>query len=853
MTKSASSAENLIEAGVKHFNAGEAARADDYFSRALTLRPADQQTLFFRAHARHSLGRRADAWRDLRAVLGKGAGAAAWLAAADFHERESRLDRALRACSRALAVSTSDFLGPVHEKKGDLEARLGRPRASLSSFRRALAAGGRSPRLELKAAQRLEALGDFRGALVWCRRAGTDEARLLAKRLGWRLWIGDLAEKVPAPLREAAEAAGPGSAAAWSARAEAELSAGLAGRAESSLRRAISKGAPLAGRLRDLQARRRRDAAAARLNSARELARRGFLPEALKRCAALPSLDARLLEAKICLELGLAERAARTVDAAVRARPRDPHVLLKAAELHSGLGRQDRAVILATAACRADSRRVESWLALAEAQAACYLEEESRRSVAQALPLSRQASEMLRAAAILHRLGSFPDALKALERACRASPDWAEPWARRAQLELWEGRLAKALSFARRARSLTPGHPQALRAEAGALVLSGRAARALPLLERALLSLPRDAEALTWKGEALKLLGRPAAARRALEAACAGGYPLAALFNLELLQLARGKAPRGATHEYITTSVPAEIAPLGRGDVTNPARYRRNLERALRALKGNRSLDATFRYRGRLTRHVHFFPRGLLMDRQALLRFGDARTALLPFERILRETPLEAYPYSHRAEIYLWLGRYGLAEKDFRRALALNDALLWPKIGIAAVALLRGKPAAAVERLEYAAGRGGSDSILSNWWGEALRRLGRPREALARLARIPERLPYRPAVWLNVALCRLDVGQAGEARRLYAALRRAVPEFLAAAERAALSGRVPKTEAELRLALETALGLMRGNRSSWFHSFYQDGRPRVMRLRGVRREKAPAVLRGYPWAFAEEQ
>jgi predicted Zn-dependent protease len=241
------------------------------------------------------------------------------------------------------------------------------------------------------------------------------------------------------------------------------------------------------------------------------------------------------------------------------------------------------------------------------------------------------------------------------------------------------------------------------------------------------------------------------------------------------------------------------------------------------------------------------------MDRQALLRFGDARMALRPFDRLLRAEPREAYPYSHRAEVYLWLGRYARAEKDFRRALALNDYLLWPKIGLAAAALLRGNPARAVERLEHASGRGGSDSILSNWWGEALRRLGRPREALARLARIPEKLPYRPAVWLNAALCRLDLDQPAEARRLYRALRRAIPEFLAEAERGASHGRVPRTEAELRRALEKALALMRGNRSSWFYSYHQRGRPRVMRLRVADREKAPPMLRGYSWAFMSER
>ena len=51
--KTTSSAESLIERGLKLFNDGRPAPAEVLFTRALALQPGNSQAVYFRAHARH--------------------------------------------------------------------------------------------------------------------------------------------------------------------------------------------------------------------------------------------------------------------------------------------------------------------------------------------------------------------------------------------------------------------------------------------------------------------------------------------------------------------------------------------------------------------------------------------------------------------------------------------------------------------------------------------------------------------------------------------------------------------------------------------------------------------------------
>jgi predicted Zn-dependent protease len=161
-------------------------------------------------------------------------------------------------------------------------------------------------------------------------------------------------------------------------------------------------------------------------------------------------------------------------------------------------------------------------------------------------------------------------------------------------------------------------------------------------------------------------------------------------------------------------------------------------------------------------------------------------------------------------------------------------------VGAAACRLLLGDLDAALAGFEYASKHGGSESILGVWLGETLRRLGRPKEAVAWLRTWKQPLPFRPPLWLNLALALEDLGEKKEAARILAGLRRHLPGFMEDAAKAA-GGR-----ATSRDVLEAALASMRGNRSSWMYTYYgSDGKLRTIPIRGVAAADVPAGLRGY--------
>lgn len=539
------------------------------------------------------------------------------------------------------------------------------------------------------------------------------------------------------------------------------------------------------------------------------------------------------------------------------------------AELHIALDEPAAALETFRKALALEPSSADTIARSGELQENLGLREEALASLRRAAALEpRSAALRRRIARVLADLREFDAQARELERAIALEPRDAGALLDLARLRLWRKELPSATALARRAvaEATDPEfEARARRVLGAAAALAGRRSEARRELDAALRLAPGDAESWVWSAELHRRAGDPRAALSDLRKADGLGYhALGSLINRFLAGLAatgRGPAPGDPDFAYIMSTVPPALIDLrDEGARSDPRRLRARLEKALAWLGGNRSLVQTFlvgsKKSRRLVNHVNYFPRDRLVFLQSTIHYGDYERVLSLFDRLIRREPREAYPYSHRAEVYLWVGRYDDARRDFARARRLNPKLLWPWVGAAACSMLLGDCARALRELDETKGRG-SPSILCNWRGESYRRLGEPGRALRELARIPEKFPFRPAVWINTALAQGDLGDERAQTEMPRRLRRHMPEFILDAAREA-GVRAPDspdgswTAEGARRTLESALALMRGNRSSWMYGYVLDGRYKVIRLRGTSPELVPANLHGFAWALDPE-
>jgi tetratricopeptide (TPR) repeat protein len=580
-------------------------------------------------------------------------------------------------------------------------------------------------------------------------------------------------------------------------------------------------------------------------NRGKEGASRGWFTRAIE---ASP-LDPRgyYFRAVASRSIGREADAAEDLTALSRLKPCAAETRLRAAELLLELRLADRARGEIRAALRLGGResRADSWLALARLEGKVGRSGESRRCLVRALAAA-PAGPMRRAAAarLLEVLGDYAGAEKLLRPCEKGAEAFSAGGLELARLRLWRGDASSACRLAERAlREEAWPAGAAHRTLGAARVLEGRLEAAVRELDLALAAVPHDAEARIWRGEAQRRLGNLAAARAdLLEAERLAPLHLGLLLNLELLDLAEGRQAPADKRLYVQSRVPAEVSRMRRAFEAGPADAAAAAEGALKALGGNRSASPTFVMRGKLADQVHFFPRDRLVELQSALRFGDAASVLSEFDRLAKLHPNEAYVYSHRGEVKLWLGRWAAAREDFERALKLNGELLWPKIGLGAALLFEGRVEEALRRFELASDRT-SDSIVCPWRGEALRLLGRPKEALREFDKLKEPLPFRPSAWLQRAMLAGTLGRRAEAERILRRLERHAPDFLSEA------GSAGGTQAVLQRALE----MMRGNRSRWMYTYFRAGGLRALRFRGIDPASVPLDQRSHTWQWYGER
>jgi tetratricopeptide (TPR) repeat protein len=400
-----------------------------------------------------------------------------------------------------------------------------------------------------------------------------------------------------------------------------------------------------------------------------------------------------------------------------------------------------------------------------------------------------------------------------------------------AQLRLWAGDAARARSIASQVLARGPS-AAAFRIRGAAHVLDGRFSEALPDLDRALSLAPRDTEAIVWKGEAFLRAGQLDPAIAELRRACStsGAYQVAELL-LQWARIRAGASARFGERTFETfQSLLDEVCPDAAGDLhsDDDGRVLAALETAVRRLRGNRSMAPSFAPDGGAAIQpvrLSLPPRHASIVAQTQLDISGPAGALGALDAVFANHPGSVSPWCYRGELLVWLGRYAEARADFETALRMHERTRWAWIGLAAVELLEGNPRRSLEvnARGLATMNNEAGPTLFVYRGEAYRVLGEHDRALADLEKSVRETPNRVGAWINLALTRKAVGDDDSIAPIWLRLRRIAP---ALTDEAARESGVPTTDrldvATIVRVLETALRMMRGNRSStyltWFNS-----------------------------------
>ena len=651
-----------------------------------------------------------------------------------------------------------------------------------------------------------------------------------------------------------------------------------AGRTDSpAVRRWLDDGAPFAFLLRAVALRRagRRDAAAADVARAVELAPRSVLVLTLaaRMRFALREYDAAFADLAAAAALPTSAAAASALDWSF--------------ELARRLGRYREALDTAAGALALDAGAADRNLArldqiadllqvnanysaaLHYTQAALALDPNSvrlhmraaalhcrrgdpdgtRRAIAAATTLAPRdggtVAVRLEGARQLIELGAFADARGQLRRVLDEEPGSDAALALLGVLALWSGQLAEAERCADAV--IAAGGAPGWRLRGALRVLADDHAAALADLDEALRRDPRDYEAHVWRGEALYRLGRPDDAFAALNR---GGEMVEEYADYLAPQMLRllAQAARGTYPGLPEQGVPAALEEIfpGRRQATDErdlGAMRAFLEDALRAMAGNRSVTATFVSRDAagepklVPLRVRRSPRGPSKLALWLLTSEGREAAERALEAVHREYPDSPEPHCYHGELYLYVGDYVAARRQFDQALALYDRTRWAFIGLGAVELLEGHPERTLPLLERSVELSrGAGPTLYVYRGEAQRRLGNFDAAIADLDYATQLNPTRVSAWVNLALARDETGEQDALAAGLRHLRRIAPGLVHDAARAAgvvisaVEGDALSPDRDPARALfETMLRMMRGNRSSTCVTYFSnDGHLRVV-------------------------
>jgi len=476
-------------------------------------------------------------------------------------------------------------------------------------------------------------------------------------------------------------------------------------------------------------------------------------------------------------------------------------------------------------ACDLEPRSARLKMALADALGATSGTDELTSLLEDVLTEKKDDPTYLGAAARMALgAGAFPHARTFAERLLRVDARAGAAHDVLGHLALFRGESDDAVLHAE--ALLAASEPAlGLTIRGGALALGGRDdAAALAFLERANLEDDHAWEAHAWRAEILLR-------RRALDAAAneadraiseAQGFLLSARIVRVLARFGSSeegrRRPAGAAYreaEFLEIEQGVHLlCPAARGRTDGDARIRL-LEEALRALRGNRTLHGS-RVDGNELVSVPAVPGPRWASRQLLGRIAtsDEEVLFSDFARVIAAHPHSGLPLCHRGEVHLWLGHYEAARADLETVVDRFPYSRWAYIGLAALETIEGKPeralevlARGVDRMDQTTGPG-----VHGVRGEALRKLGRPTEAIGPLEEACALSPRRVSASANLALAYEAVGRAEDARRVFTALTERAYPFL---HDAALAIGADLDDARaLAPILEQALRQALGNRSA---------------------------------------
>lgn len=461
------------------------------------------------------------------------------------------------------------------------------------------------------------------------------------------------------------------------------------------------------------------------------------------------------------------------------------------------------------------SQRAHHYVMVAETAHLLGDDDEARRLLAWSLPLSADDDAFARAARQLLHLGGYGDAERALAAWCENRECRGEIWLLRARLAIWCGRTSDARRFVARADQRST---DAILVRAICDALDGRDDDALAELETiAHLELR---EAFAWSAEILKRRGESARAVEHLEVACL--------------------TTQNAVHTLLRCVVYDEMQKSGRaqlaaqeGIVDPDSQTIEAAARALRTFQGNRgsapsrtptvdpvpsadSLAPVPIPPGDMLHMSRNASADLLRD----LRTKPASEIHAGFAALQEEYPDSAHPWCYWGELLLWEGRYDEAHAAFSATPAARVAR-WGYVGRAAVEIHRGAFDAALAEFDgmnarYDPVRGATTHVFL---GELHRLRGDYEAALHELDIAIGAKEARVGARVNRILCLAHTGESELAQaRLEATSNRWPNVFWHAARDVGVpwSDRATATVE----VCESALRLMRGNRSSHLHTFF---------------------------------
>ena len=546
---------------------------------------------------------------------------------------------------------------------------------------------------------------------------------------------------------------------------------------------------------------------------------------------------ARALEIDLARRLGWYHESLAAIDRALAVEPRRPALHVMAARLFllkqshgAALRHLDAALALEPASARLVIERACALAALGRGREAV---EAVHAALAQALP--DEPRLRIEAARLLIEAGDLDGARAILTSEARS----AEAHTRLAQLDLWAGDLDRVDAHAAAALALDPELADAHRLEGAARVMRGDHPAAIAAIERAIRLDPEGYEAYYWRAEVRMREGDREGAYADLErgGVLSRGNLLVARVLRMLTTIRCGE--RAASSPWQGDPSLAEIlgsvvvlcadaeAIFARGTCAEVAEL---LERALRALGGNRTITPTWiTGEGRLARiDAPVTPRyasRAALERIAVEPADDVRCA---FDEVIREHPDSGLPRCYRGELYLWLGRFAEARDDFEQLIAIHPRTRWAYVGLTLLEILRGDPEAALA-ISAIGVRQMSDTLGPAVYaarGEARRLLGRLDAARQDLSTAVAVNPTRISAWINLGLVHGEAGDVAAQAAVLARLKEQAGPLLSDASsdlgvRLRDGGEVAPSL--VRAVLMRALAMMRGNRSSSCVTYFSRG------------------------------